>query len=90
MEFTIRKLHNVWLDNGILNFYSILKNIQLNYYEENILNELEIDDEKIQFSFKDEDKFIKILSKEIEGKRGNLILTVEKDGEKKRLKRISF
>ena len=83
----IKKYNDVWLDNGLVNLFSIFKNIQENNFEETILSDLKIFDDKIKFSFDDQEKLIKKLSKEIKAKRENLILNVESKQEKKEIKK---
>ena len=87
-EFNVQKLNDIWLDNGLATFSKILKKLSKDD-EEDIIIKVNISPFGLNYSFREKNDFVKLLSNTIKDKINSMIVPVEnKDtGEKKEVKK---
>lgn len=76
-EFEVEKYNDVWFDNGMATFYSILKNIEEN--DELVKCKIKDDSSGIYYSFDDLNKFAAALAGEINALYREVMITNETD-----------
>lgn len=86
MRIEIPKLNDVWLDNGLATFTTMLIEME---EEDDVLNSLEINNDNIKYSFANIEKFCKELSLTVISKIDNMVIIGEdkKTSEKKEFKK---
>ena len=86
MQIHIPKFNDVWLDNALANFYSLLYEL---YQDDEVLEHLELHPDGLSYSFSDQEAFVDALAQLIISYRSSLVVIVEnsKTGERKENKK---
>jgi hypothetical protein len=88
-KFVIKRYNDVWLDNGLVTLYEILRELRKNYEEKNILGKVEISPFEMTYEVINMAKFLKYFSSTIKDQTSNLIVNIKdkETNEKKEVKK---
>lgn len=84
MEYEMPLIHNIWFDNGTVNFYDKLKRIEKDSHAVTA----DLDSDKLKFKINDKDKFIDDLVDIVKKDRDSTIFFKKKDEETGKLRKV--